>query len=152
MLWDAVLGLAGLYLVSSVVAHTVLWLAFGTDKSTDKTQEFWLLQNSALTALRFSLFFVHQQPSLLSSQRNCIFQVLAVQVYVSAMSGGMGTLQGIVFSLCWSVQQAGLAVWICWQKCLTLARSGDMEPHQPHVCEAGTWESPEVHQTWTLMT
>lgn len=80
------LGLAGLYLVSSVVAHTVLWLAFGTDKSTDKTQEFWLLQNSALTALRFSLFFVHQQPSLLSSQRNWIFQVLAVQVYVSAMS------------------------------------------------------------------
>lgn len=42
LFWDAVFRLAGLYLASSIVAHEVLWLDLWQNKSTDKTQEFWL--------------------------------------------------------------------------------------------------------------
>lgn len=91
----------------SIVAHIVLWLGF----VTNKTHKFWLLLSIALKAFRFSLLFVHQQPSLLSSQRNWIKFLLLK--FMSAVPGVMGAVQGTVFSLCWSVWRAVWAVWEC---------------------------------------
>lgn len=70
--------------------------------------------------------FIHPPGAFITEQPEKLDQVLAVQVYVGAVSGGTGALQGTVFSLRSSVCK------LCWQ-------SGCADRNVWHWLDLGTW-------------